>query len=343
MTTALHCHTVDPLRPDFRALLAASDAHAAALYPAESNHLEPAEALASPHVHVVGGFEGEHLVVTGAVKHMDDDGRYGEIKRVFVDPASRGRGHSRRVMQVLETELVAQGVGCARLETGIHQPEALGLYRSLGYVERNAYGAYRPDPLSVFMEKRLPVLNISELRAGDEACTHDLARLLTDCIEAGASIGWVRVPRMDAALTFWRGVAADVQAGARRTWLARQADGILLGTVSLVLQQPENGALRAELVKLMVHPAARRAGVAQALMHTAEQAAVRLNKHLLLLDTNTDSPAQRLYEQRGWQVCGVMPDYAIQADGSLGATTWMYRRLVAPAAPGIRASSRAGC
>jgi putative acetyltransferase len=42
-----------------------------------------------------------------------------------------------------------------RLETGIHQPEALGLYRAAGFVERGPFGPYRPDPLSVFMEKPL--------------------------------------------------------------------------------------------------------------------------------------------------------------------------------------------
>jgi len=85
----------------------------------------------------------------------DDDGCYGEIKRLFVLPEFRGLGLSRALMLALEAHLQAQQIEWARLETGIHQPEALGLYRRMGYRERGPFGAYRLDPYSVFMEKRL--------------------------------------------------------------------------------------------------------------------------------------------------------------------------------------------
>ena len=48
-----------------------------------------------------------------------------------------------------------------RLETGVLQPEALGLYRKLGYRERGPFGAYAADPLSVFMEKMTSVENLN--------------------------------------------------------------------------------------------------------------------------------------------------------------------------------------
>ena len=67
----------------------------------------------------------------------------------------RAQGLSRALMVALEAHLRASGVPLARLETGIHQPEALALYARLGYVRRGPFGAYRPDPLSVFMEKPL--------------------------------------------------------------------------------------------------------------------------------------------------------------------------------------------
>jgi putative acetyltransferase len=67
----------------------------------------------------------------------------------------RGKGLSKAIMQTLEAHLQAAGVRLARLETGIHQPEALGLYARLGYVLREPFGAYAQDPLSVFMEKTL--------------------------------------------------------------------------------------------------------------------------------------------------------------------------------------------
>lgn len=145
-----------PLLPDVAPLLAASNAYAASLYPAESNHLDGPEVLVADNVVFLGCWVQGQLVGCGAVKQLADaDGPYGEIKRVWVQAAHRGQGHSRRLMAALEAVLRAQGVPRARLETGIHQPEALGLYRALGYAERAPFGGYQPDPLSVFMEKPL--------------------------------------------------------------------------------------------------------------------------------------------------------------------------------------------
>lgn len=147
---------LDPFDPQAGELLAASNAYMATLYPAESNHLDGPEVLAAPNVHFIGGWQGERLLACGAVKlQRDADGAYGEIKRVWVRPEARGQGWSRRIMAALHAQLQAQGVPLARLETGIHQPEALGLYRALGYAERPPFGDYRPDPLSLFMELRL--------------------------------------------------------------------------------------------------------------------------------------------------------------------------------------------
>jgi putative acetyltransferase len=152
---ALTTTTVDPASAGARRLIALSDAYMAGLYPAESNHFDSPEALAQPHVRFLGiQLDGE-LIACGAVKLMHDDGRYGEIKRVFVLPAHRGKGLARVIMAALEEQLRREGYCLARLETGVAQPEALGLYRALGYVERTPFGSYRPDALSVFMEKLL--------------------------------------------------------------------------------------------------------------------------------------------------------------------------------------------
>lgn len=77
------------------------------------------------------------------------------MKRVFVDPAARGKGVARIIMEALEREAAKLGVGLMQLETGIRQPEAIALYRKLGYVERGPFGSYRPNPLGLFMEKQL--------------------------------------------------------------------------------------------------------------------------------------------------------------------------------------------
>jgi putative acetyltransferase len=147
----------DPESAGARALIALSDAYMTALYPPESNHFESASALKAPNVLFLGCFLQDQLVGCGAVKILSNDGRYGELKRVFILESQRGKGYSKAIMEKLEGHLKTNGIALARLETGISQPEALGLYRRLGYVEREPFGAYAADPLSVFMEKRLDI------------------------------------------------------------------------------------------------------------------------------------------------------------------------------------------
>jgi putative acetyltransferase len=126
-----------------------------ALSPPESNHLESIDSLLLPNVRFLAVEQAGELVACGAVKTMRDEGTYGEIKRLFVLPQHRGMGHARRIMLALEAELRREGITLARLEAGVSQPEALGLYRALGYCERSPFGSYLPDPLSVFMEKAI--------------------------------------------------------------------------------------------------------------------------------------------------------------------------------------------
>jgi putative acetyltransferase len=136
---------------EFVHFLKASDDYAASLYPAESNHMLDVDTLLLPQMHFFVIHDGDARGCGGFWEHGDCV----EIKRVWIDPLARGKGYSRALMTHLECEARALGYRLARLETGVHQPEALGLYRVLGYVECGPFGSYRPDPLSVFMEKVL--------------------------------------------------------------------------------------------------------------------------------------------------------------------------------------------
>lgn len=142
-----------PLTPEVLALLAQSHALMESLYPAESNHmLDPAD-LAGPQARFfVARLDGAAVGCGGFVRAGAGEA---ELKSMFVDPAARGLKLGRRLLQAIEAEAAADGVRLMRLETGVSQPEAIGLYRSAGYAEIGAFGAYRPDPLSLFMEKRL--------------------------------------------------------------------------------------------------------------------------------------------------------------------------------------------
>lgn len=80
----------------------------------------------------------------------------GEVKRLYVDPAARGRGHSRTLMTEAEQVAGRAGYRALQLETGLRQPEAIALYRNLGYEQIDPYGHYRDSPESVCFHKTLP-------------------------------------------------------------------------------------------------------------------------------------------------------------------------------------------
>ena len=152
---------LDPETAEVKNLIAESDAFYEKLYPPESNHLDSLTTLAEEHVLLLGCYIDDQLVGCAAAKRMNDDGDYAEIKRLFVKPAFRGRGFSRVLMAELENAVRHWGISVLRLETGIRQPEALGLYESLDYQRRDPFGSYLPDPLSVFMEKKINIVEES--------------------------------------------------------------------------------------------------------------------------------------------------------------------------------------
>lgn len=142
-----------PRQAEILALFHQSDAYMAALYPAESNHMLDVESLCGPEVHfLVARWEGR---IVGCAALVHGSSGQGEIKRMFVDPSTRGKGVGRGLLQRLEAIAREEAIHLLQLETGGKQPEALELYRRFGYVERGPFGRYKPDPLSLFMEKRL--------------------------------------------------------------------------------------------------------------------------------------------------------------------------------------------
>lgn len=144
----------DPSAPDVADLLARSEALAHSLYPAESVHMLPVDALLEPEaLFLVARIADGEALGCGALKREADGSA--EIKRMFVREDARGRGIGAAVLARLEAEARARGVTVLRLETGVRQPEAISLYRAFGFRERGPFGGYGPDPLSVFMEKAL--------------------------------------------------------------------------------------------------------------------------------------------------------------------------------------------
>jgi len=143
----------DPASPGSLRLIERLDKYQKDLYPAESNHLLSVEALRQPNVtFLVATVDGEIAGCGAFVGHI---GEYAEIKRMFVLPEFRGLNIGRRILEELENLARASGLRLVRLETGIHQSEALRLYQRADYQRCGPFGDYSEDPLSVFMEKKL--------------------------------------------------------------------------------------------------------------------------------------------------------------------------------------------
>jgi GNAT superfamily N-acetyltransferase len=169
--------------------------------------------------------------------------------------------------------------------------------------------------------------------AGHETATlarelDDLAELLRYAVHEGAGVSFF-VPFTSAeARSFWSDrVLPAVRAGTRRVLLARDEDRIV-GTVQLDLALPPNQRHRAEVAKMLVHPEARRRGVARALMTALEPVALGDGRTLLTLDTVTGSKAELLYRSLGWITVGVIPRFARKSlSAELEAATIMYKEL----------------
>jgi GNAT superfamily N-acetyltransferase len=168
---------------------------------------------------------------------------------------------------------------------------------------------------------------IVSLRApvADAALTQ-LADVLVDCVEGGASVSFMAPFPHDSALAFFRRVAGSVASG-DTVLLAARLDGKIIGTVQLGLDSPPNQPHRAEVKKMLVHRGARGRGIGAALMAAVEEEARRHGRWLLVLDPVPGENGHRLYRRAGWTQTGLVPDYAMFPDGRLCDTAIMWKRL----------------
>lgn len=165
--------------------------------------------------------------------------------------------------------------------------------------------------------KRLAALGPSEI-AG-------LAAVLQDCVRGGASVSFMLPMPLEKAAGYWRGLA-DAVGRSEMIVLAAYAGASILGTVSVLLKQPENQPHRADVAKMLVHRGARGRGIGAQLLAAAEDAARGAGKTLLVLDT-ASAEAASVYARSGWQRLGEIPDYALWPGGGLCPTTVFYKHL----------------
>ena len=154
-----------------------------------------------------------------------------------------------------------------------------------------------------------------------------LTDILIDCVEGGASVSFMLPLTRAKAEAFWRRSVESANRGERILIVAEEETGDVVGTVTVILDLPENQPHRADVAKMLVHRRARRRGIAAALLAAAENAARDAGKTLLVLDTVTGGDAERLYVRHGWERCGVIPNFALWPDGRPCDTTVFFKAL----------------
>jgi ribosomal protein S18 acetylase RimI-like enzyme len=154
----------------------------------------------------------------------------------------------------------------------------------------------------------------------------ELCDVLQGCVAQGASVGFIDAADQQAILRFWQNRIYSLASGNDELWVACQ-HGAIVATVMINNSAMPNGRHRAEISKLLVHPRARRQGIARQLMQQAEQRARQMGKTLLVLDTRSGDIASDLYRSLDWQVAGSIPFYAESTTGELDATTYMFKVL----------------
>lgn len=168
---------------------------------------------------------------------------------------------------------------------------------------------------------------VEELLSADVlALADDLAEVLVDAVDGGASVGFLAPLPHVHAVSWWKSRAAAVANGVLSVWVAR-VEGRIAGTVQVSSVTTQNGTHRAEVLKLLVHRDFRGRGLGRELLVAAEKGAAARGASLLVLDTQTGSPAEGLYRSAGWTEAGVIPDYAADPAGVLRPTTLFYKKV----------------
>lgn len=168
-------------------------------------------------------------------------------------------------------------------------------------------------------------MRIRRITQATETEIEDLCDILIDCVEGGASVGFMQPMTREKARRFWRDVAASVQRDERVLLVAEEA-GRVVGTVQVVFDLPENQPHRGDVSKMQVHRSQRKKGLGEALMRAAEDAARQAGRTLLVLDT-ASADAERLYERCGFRRVGAIPNFALLPAGGYCDTVYFYKQL----------------
>lgn len=265
--------------------------------------------------------------VVGLVGTYPEDQGAWAISRLYLDRSLRGTGLADRLLDRAEAHAIAANARRLALWTDTRFERAHRFYERRSYVRSGPIRALADLSNTIEFHYTKPVRGIEVLGPAAIASAESrLAKILRACVDAGAAVSFLPPLTEAVAREFWHRAAALVAAG-NRLILGAWSGGVLAGTVTLDLASQSNQPHRAEITKLLVHPAFRRQGLAKALMARAEEEARRLGRRLLTLDTRAGELAERLYREWGWREAGRIPGNTLDADGTERDTVLFYKRL----------------
>jgi GNAT superfamily N-acetyltransferase len=314
---------VDGEMPELR-MLATYYAHAGgALWVAEDGGTAVGMAATRPH-------DAVSSAASAAATHVAGSSVLSiawEICRVYVHPSHHGTGLGHALLAAAEGHAIAAGTARLVLWSDTRFDRAHRFYEKLSYVRAGPIRVLRDISHSLEFAYAKPRDGIELLDAAAAASAERrLSDILIGCVAGGASISFLPPLAPETARAFWKRTTTEIAAGRQRL-LCGWVGGVLAGTVTLDLGTPPNQPHRAEVQKLLVHPDARRHGLARALMQRAELEAARAGRSLLTLDTRAGDAAEHLYRAMGWQEAGRIPGYALNADGTLGDTVFFWKHV----------------
>lgn len=250
-----------------------------------------------------------------------------EVCRVYVDPVRHGSGLGHALLDQAERHAIAAGAERLVLWSDTRFDRAHRFYEKRSYVRSGPVRVLEDISNSLEFGYAKPVNGVEALDiAAASSAEAQLADILVACVGAGASVSFLPPLSREKAVAFWHRMAGEVGTG-KRVLLAAWRDGVLVGTGMLDLGTPENQPHRAEVQKLLVHPDARRGGVARQIMRALDQAAVAAGRSLLTLDTRAGEAGEALYRAEGWREAGRIPGYALDADGAPHDTVLFWKRV----------------
>ena len=268
--------------------------------------------------------DGRVVGMIGVASHSD--GAW-EIVRLYMLRHYRGTDLAPRLLAMAETYARTAGATRLVLWSDTRFDRAHRFYEKHSYVRHGSIRVLHDISNSLEFGYAKPVAGIEVLDAASVASAERrLADILCACVDAGASVSYLPPLAPTVARAFWKRMAAEVAAGTR-ILTAAWHDAMLVGTMMLEFAPSPNQPHRAEVQKLLVHPAARRKGLARSLMLRAEQEARQAGRTLLTLDTRAADAAENLYRAMGWHEAGRIPGYALNADLTPCDTIFFWKHV----------------